>query len=190
MTYESFAEMLKKMRESRGISSRALSAKVNKYHAYVSQIENGRIKNPDFESAKALLKELNVKDDIIDDILRHFDILSPVEEKARDEQYQKEAEESFEWMEFKAEHLKSKNKKLYTLLNSFVDRDLSRAEQVVNNILSLCVDEEKFNFFCSLFEHNHALIDREDRNHIITLINDYIFSKYEFDDYGEFVPKE
>lgn len=77
-----FGKELKKIRTNAGISSKVLSSKVGKAVTYVSQLENGKIKSPDFETCFKLLEELGVEHGKIEGILDYFGIISPQREKA------------------------------------------------------------------------------------------------------------
>ncbi|MDY7216863.1 MULTISPECIES: helix-turn-helix domain-containing protein [Bacillus] len=63
---------IKILRKQNNISSKALAQKLNKGAAYISQIENFRIKNIDEETARLILKELNLSDTDIQTVIDHF----------------------------------------------------------------------------------------------------------------------
>ncbi|MFU7497901.1 helix-turn-helix domain-containing protein [Bacillus subtilis] len=63
---------IKILRKQNNISSKALAQKLNKGAAYISQIENFRIKSIDDETARLILKELNLSDTDIQTVIDHF----------------------------------------------------------------------------------------------------------------------
>lgn len=79
--FETFGEFVKYYRQKSGVSSKKLSAQLNKGAAYISQIENNRIMQPDYNTAVELLKIIRIKPDIIDHLLRHFHIVEPNKER-------------------------------------------------------------------------------------------------------------
>ena len=72
-----FGDILKKLRETAGIGSRELSRKVGMTDAYVSQLERGAIKKPNYFTALTLLKKLSVSAEEREDILERCNISSP-----------------------------------------------------------------------------------------------------------------
>ncbi|TCJ00482.1 XRE family transcriptional regulator [Cytobacillus praedii] len=79
---KSFGEELKRLRTRAKIGSRELSRMIpNKGEAYVSQIESGRIKNVDYNTAFMLLKNIGVTEVNIEKMLKHYGIIDPFVEK-------------------------------------------------------------------------------------------------------------
>jgi transcriptional regulator with XRE-family HTH domain len=70
----SFGDLVKSLRKKAGISSTKLSNMLDKGDAYISQIENNRNKNPDYDTCFKLFEILNVEQDKIKDILTHYNI--------------------------------------------------------------------------------------------------------------------
>lgn len=75
-------EFIKEYREASKISSRELAKLVGKSSAYVSQIENGRNKNPDYNVLFNIFKTIGVQLDRIEDYLDSFGFMSPERERA------------------------------------------------------------------------------------------------------------
>lgn len=73
----SLGEYIKLLRKSKKITSINLSRMINKSDSYISHLENGRYKSPDYDTLYEILKRLSVDEDKIEDFLEHFDILSP-----------------------------------------------------------------------------------------------------------------
>ncbi|MBO3797142.1 helix-turn-helix transcriptional regulator [Bacillus amyloliquefaciens] len=63
---------IKILRKQNNIPSKTLAEKLNKGAAYISQIENYRIKNIDEGTVRIILKELNLSDTDIQTVIDHF----------------------------------------------------------------------------------------------------------------------
>ncbi|MGG3103631.1 hypothetical protein SRCM101294_00087 [Bacillus amyloliquefaciens] len=70
-------DYIRVMRAYKNISSTKLSEMIGKNRAYISQIENGHNKNPEYETLYKIFKILGVKEENIESYLYHFNILSP-----------------------------------------------------------------------------------------------------------------
>lgn len=74
----SFGESVRKLRTNRKIGSRALSRLIGKAETYISQLERGQIKNPDFDAAYQIMKHLGQpEEDIERHLLTIYGIKSP-----------------------------------------------------------------------------------------------------------------
>ncbi|WP_273129952.1 helix-turn-helix domain-containing protein [Bacillus weihaiensis] len=73
--FKTFSGMVKAFRTKRNINARDLSRKLGKGDAYISQIENKRIKTPDYETAYEILKHIGVDENDIPRFLDHYRIL-------------------------------------------------------------------------------------------------------------------
>lgn len=67
-------QFIKSLRKKAGISSTLLASKLEKGNAYISQIENERIINPDYDTSRKMLEILNVDKDKINDVLASYNI--------------------------------------------------------------------------------------------------------------------
>ncbi|MDQ1143423.1 transcriptional regulator with XRE-family HTH domain [Bacillus sp. SORGH_AS 510] len=183
----SFGNELKKIRKSAGISSKVLSQKVNKAVTYVSQLERGLIKKPDFETCLQILLELDFKETEAIRTLNYFDIKSPEQEKAELDWVIKQAERTYEEEEMKyktgfytnkIEKISNKNQevidRLRDNLDLFVKHDLTRAEKVLSNLISIFENEENFDFFCSVFENDFSNLSSSERNKLLSVITNYV----------------
>lgn len=183
----SFGSELKRIRKSVGISSKVLSQRVNKAVTYVSQLERGLIKKPDFLTCLQLLIELGFTETEAKKTLNFFDIKSPEQEKAELDLIIKQAEISHDEEEMKIktgyyidkiEKVSSKNEEVITRLKDnldlFVKHDLSRADKVLSNLISIFHDEEKFDFFCSVFENNFSNLSPKERANVLSMITDFV----------------
>lgn len=67
-------DYVKQLRETNGIGSRELSRSINKASAYVSQLERGLIKKPDYDTTKSILEILGVNSEEIESVLQLYKI--------------------------------------------------------------------------------------------------------------------
>ncbi|MGK4040905.1 helix-turn-helix transcriptional regulator [Heyndrickxia oleronia] len=72
MTSDDFGKYIKALRKVRRMNSTKLSKLIGKSSAYISHLENGRYKNPDYETACRILKLLGVSEEEIEPQLRKF----------------------------------------------------------------------------------------------------------------------
>ncbi len=188
----SFGKMIKELRKKSGIPSKELSTKVGKAVTYVSQLERGLIKKPDYDTCFRLLKELGKSENIIEDMLSYYGILSPEREQQELEWITEQAEEAleFDWMERHIQKLKTSNDRLHSKFNLLIEKDLSKAANLIKNIEALTKSEDKLDFLKALFEFDYSEMINDDRKELIDIIKRYMLSKYKIDDYGEFVKKE
>jgi len=80
-----FGEKLKEIRKKEGVSSKVLSKKVDKAVTYVSQLERGLIKKPDYSTCKKILLELGFSIKDANNLLYSFNILSPEQRKIEEQ---------------------------------------------------------------------------------------------------------
>lgn len=74
-------DFIKLNRKKQNIKARDLSRSLGKGDAYISQIENGRNKNPDFNILYEIFKHIGIEEDKIEDFLETFNYLSPEREQ-------------------------------------------------------------------------------------------------------------
>lgn len=187
-----FGKEIKKLRKKVGIVSKELSQQVGKAVTYVSQLERGLIKKPDYNTSYELLKRLEMDEMKIDGVLNYFGIKSPEREQAEAEwsAQQADIESSFDWLESEKAHLKSKNERLHLSLDMLIDVDFSAANKLINHIEALTIDKSKFYFLTSLFEYDYSKFTSEERTNIISAVMRVVSANYTLDDYGDFVRKE
>lgn len=196
-----FGKELKKIREQVGYPSKPLSEKIGKAKTYVSQLERGRNRNPDFESCVKLLKELSFPINKIEDFLYSFGIMSEQRKEQelqqsiinfeRNERAKEEGNEdfikySYPWLfndEKAINNLLKKIEHLETIFNSMVENDFSRAETVLTNITDLTKSKTSFDFFCSLFQYDFFSITPEQRKELIKIIKSVDLDKNNIFDY-------
>ncbi|MFD1675966.1 helix-turn-helix domain-containing protein [Alicyclobacillus fodiniaquatilis] len=173
-----FGREVKRVRIQAGISSRQLSSKVGKASAYVSQLERGFIRNPDYDTCCKILEQLGINEDQIDIVLEHFGIVSPqiLEQQIQWSERHSEEEEMkhrTNYYERKMERLK---RDVHSISNALLDLiyppDLYKADLVITNMRSLTEDEDNFEFLCDLFSHNLSRIDRVKRRKVLQCIKE------------------
>ncbi|MGG3623841.1 helix-turn-helix transcriptional regulator [Bacillus gobiensis] len=76
----SIGEFIKLHRKARRINSIELSKSIGKSDAYISHIENGRNKKPDYATLFEIFKKIGIDEKKIEDYLEHFFIFSPERE--------------------------------------------------------------------------------------------------------------
>lgn len=187
-----FGQYLKQVRKKSGISTRELSKKVEKGESYVSQIERGLIKNPDYNTAYKLLKLLDVDEKVTESMLNYFGIKSHEQEQAEIEWILQEAEkiESFDWYDNEKTRVKSLNKNLYSSLELLIDRNLDTAEKIISNIEKLTWNKECFNFLFHLHKYDYSSLSSLDRKELIGIIKNFIEARYYYDEWNDLVRKD
>ncbi|MEC5260010.1 MULTISPECIES: helix-turn-helix transcriptional regulator [Bacillus amyloliquefaciens group] len=92
-----FREDIKNIRIQKKIGSRKLSRLIGKAETYISQLERGLIKSPDYSTCFSIMKELGFAEDRIEEILAdYYHIKSPeriAAEEAAAHRYAEEQEE-------------------------------------------------------------------------------------------------
>lgn len=183
-----FGQSLKKWRIEAGIKSRDLSLKIGKALTYVSQLERGLIKKVDEEICYKLLIEVGFDEKRIQDNMLWFNVVPNIDEHEPDDEYVRrklEEEERLlnddsyhehlleQQMYFESMRLKDTSDMIYRSLNVLIDRDLSKAGTVLENMEWLTTDKERFDFFCSLFLHDYSVLRDEQRNELLQLIGQF-----------------
>lgn len=210
----SFGEFVKNMRKRVNISSKKLSKMLDKGAAYISQIENGRNKNPDYDTAHKMMQILNFKEEQIEDILYKFGIKSPKKikeeqeiddywlqvemERAQDTQYQEhllqmqieQYDQQQEWLKNVEIDLQNKNKDIQKELSYYIHRNLDTFTEVINNfhtmIMSMSKNKEDYDLFISMFKKDLTLLNNDGKKRIIeTIAEEY---KKSFKGWGEEPP--
>ncbi|MBY0123619.1 helix-turn-helix domain-containing protein [Bacillus sp. S/N-304-OC-R1] len=201
MNSTEFGKEIKKRREHLGLRSMPLAEKIGRGKAYVSQLETGAIKNPDYNTCFKLLKELSFPLEKIEDYLYSFGIISERRKKFelessinRDKSNEQALNDSDEeyikyhypWLyndEALISNLKRKNDYLSYVFNNIIETDFSRADAVLTNINNLTKSKASFDFFCSLFQYDFFSITTEQRNELIKIIETVNLDKNSIFDY-------
>jgi len=179
MSGQEFGKELKGLRMRAGIGSKELSRMIGKAVTYVSQLERGLIKNPDYNACYSLLETVGFPKHHIDQHLETYGIISPKleehilnknVERAMHEEAEKQAnpdayaERWHQWYEDdQVTLLKDATNSLHQMLDLFIDKDLTRAATVIGNMENMLASKENFEFLCSLFEFDFAQLDATQR---------------------------
>ncbi|WP_188048436.1 helix-turn-helix domain-containing protein [Bacillus sp. CH30_1T] len=93
MSESNIGRDVKELRTKKGIGSRELSRLIGKAETYISQLERGLIKTPDYNTAFEIFKHLGHREDQIEDVLLNFYyIKSPLRVEAEEAWEQQEIE--------------------------------------------------------------------------------------------------
>lgn len=174
-----FGKELKQLRTSLGVSSKVLSTKVGKAVTYVSQLENGKIKNPDYNTCYQILTELGLEDPKAKGMLDYFGFISPEEERANQElDYRRMKQEEDKWIsgwyEKRFDALYKKHSIFNDEMSRFIQHDISRAEKVINNLAKSSETAEEFDFLCSLLENDFSILDSRNKEKILNLAREAV----------------
>jgi transcriptional regulator with XRE-family HTH domain len=192
-----FGDHVKSLRTQKGIGSRELSRNVGKAETYISQLERGLIKEPEYKTAFEIMKNLGYKEEKIENILfEHFYIKSPIrieaedawakqeEENLQDPDYQQHLlerqieahEREIEWLASKEEELDKKNSEIYEELSFFIHKNVDTFQTVIDNlhsiVLSISKNYEDYHFFTQLFKRNIAEFSEESKKRILQTIKE------------------
>jgi transcriptional regulator with XRE-family HTH domain len=96
LSINNFGKDIKALRTKRKIGSRELSRLIGKAETYISQLERGLIKKPDYDTAYNIMKHLGFTESGIDEFLENFYHLKSLERIAA------EAEDVENWEEKRA----------------------------------------------------------------------------------------
>ncbi|MFS0672034.1 helix-turn-helix domain-containing protein [Ornithinibacillus sp. 179-J 7C1 HS] len=92
-------EFIKQRRKAKKINSVELSKELGKGGAYISQIENGHNKKPDFDMLYEIFKRIGIEEERIEDYLESFGFISPEREEVRIQEAIDRQENSKEYYE-------------------------------------------------------------------------------------------
>ncbi|WP_416720292.1 helix-turn-helix domain-containing protein [Bacillus subtilis] len=78
MKITEFGKDVRHLRKKHGVGSRELSRQIGKAETYISQLERGQIKKPDYDICFKILKRFDFKSDKIKDLLEnHYNLEMP-----------------------------------------------------------------------------------------------------------------
>ncbi|GGD02330.1 helix-turn-helix domain-containing protein [Pontibacillus salipaludis] len=184
-----FGKYIKELRKEQKISSKVLSQKVGKAVTYVSQLERGLIKKPDFSTSMALLHELGFSSEKADLILnKKFEAdetidttagLTYKEDSGKFEQYH---QSSLLLLDEEIDELKEKNNRFHSVMNELIERDFSRAKILIENLDKLTRSKRGFAFLSNLFSYDFLKIEERDKDMLKKLIDDFELPEEEIHD--------
>ncbi|WP_227938414.1 helix-turn-helix domain-containing protein [Alkalihalobacillus deserti] len=141
-----FGLYIKKLRNEKNISSRDLSSDVGKAITYVSQLERGLIKKPDFNTSYHLLLKLGVDKIEIKKQLEEYGILSEEREREKMKEYTQQItiedvtsirsddDALSSTVPFTKEQLKKENDRIHACINNVITKDLNKAAKLLRKI--------------------------------------------------------
>ena len=173
-----FGQTLKHLREKAKIASKNLSAQVGKATTYVSQLERGLIKNPDYDTCYKLLELVGVEPDSIEQVLINHGFINElnisiedIEKMTRSEPLRSDspqkAGKNTRIYDGKYRDTKEKNDNIYSIFCALVDTDITRASIVINNVYKLTREENNLDFLCALLSLNYAQLPPESKDEIL-----------------------
>lgn len=173
-----FGQTIKHLRKKAKIASKDLSIQVGKATTYVSQLERGLIKNPDYNTCYKLLDLVGVKPDCIEQMLVNHGFVNELNISIDDIEKMTGLEPigndspqvagiSSRMYDAKYRDTKDKNEKIYSIFGTLVDTDITRASIVINNVYKLTQDESNLDFLCAILSLNYAQLPPESREEIL-----------------------
>jgi transcriptional regulator with XRE-family HTH domain len=173
-----FGQTIKHLRKKAKIASKNLSTQVGKAATYVSQLERGLIRNPDYNTCYKLLEFVGVEPDSIEQVLINHGFINELNisiddiekmtksDSLRNDSPQKAGKNSRIY-DRKYRDTKDKNEKIYSIFGVLVDTDITRASAVINNVYKLTQDENNLDFLCAILSFNYAQLPPESRDEIL-----------------------
>ncbi|MFE7078666.1 helix-turn-helix domain-containing protein [Priestia megaterium] len=203
MINHNFGRDIKALRTKRKIGSRELSRMIGKAETYISQLERGLIKKPDFITAYNIMKHLGWEEKNIEGFLDSFyHIKSPERIAAEEEQvidwfetqYERRNETDYlenqfsydietlesKWMADLYKQLEKKNEEIKKELSFNIDTNVQTFESIVRNLHSFLTsmreNRENFDFFVGLFENDLTILSKESQEKILRIVKEEIKS--------------
>jgi transcriptional regulator with XRE-family HTH domain len=173
-----FGQTIKHLRKKAKIASKNLSTQVGKASTYVSQLERGLIKNPDYNTCHKLLELVGVDPGCIEQMLVNHGFVKELNTSFEDTEetitsepltndLPANAENNSRIYDRKYKDTKDKNEKLFKVFGVLVDTDITRASVVINNVYKLTQDENNLDFLCAILSLNYAQLPPESRDEIL-----------------------
>lgn len=177
-----FGKTLKYLREKARIPSKSLSMQAGKAATYVSQLERGLIKNPNYDTCYRLLELIGLEHDAIEKVLRRHGLVNrsnifidAVEGMSSPGPGYKgnihKTEINSRIYDEKYRDTKDKNYSILCVLDTLADTDITRGSLVINNIYNLTQDEDNLDFLCDLFTIDYAQLSPEVKSEILVKLS-------------------
>ncbi|MFE7816733.1 helix-turn-helix domain-containing protein [Priestia megaterium] len=192
MNINNFGRDIKALRTKKNIGSRELSRLIGKAETYISQLERGLIKKPDYNTAYDIMKHLKFTDDTIEDFLYNFyQIKSPQRMKFDEEEIENweekraveieemlckksqntETNQDHQACKFEADRLNITSKWMIELIQKLDEKNEEIKRELTFNI------EKNAQTFESVIENLHSLItsmrkNRENFNFFVGIFKD------------------
>ncbi|ERH52315.1 MULTISPECIES: helix-turn-helix domain-containing protein [Bacillus amyloliquefaciens group] len=190
--------VVKYYRKKKKINSQELSKSLGKSGAYISQIENGHNKNPDYNTLLELFRKLGIAEENLEMYLEALGFMSPEKiaaEKAAEEawiereielmndpDYQKHLLEQAEFMRIQEQHdnydemINRKMDEIRKDLDWYYTINPSEFGTVIENLHKLMVSmgdsPDNFRFLVSLFRKDITKFNKDAKEHIISALKE------------------
>lgn len=167
----SIGDFIKALRKGKNINSVDLAKSLGKSSAYISQIEKGRNKNPDYKILCEILKQLGISDDErIEGYLAHFGYISPEALQAEEEYIKGQIELAED--EVYQEQLNTELAERYEQEQQ-LNIEEANINKKINNWLS--INKKPFESYSDVFDLQTDIIDANIREitNILLDISDY-----------------
>lgn len=168
-----FGEYVKIRREYLKIGSRELCRRAGVAETYISQLEKGKIKKPDYNVAYSICRSLFIQPPEINPLLAMYSILP-------EEKPQKSIKNvsKLSWLDEDIEQLKNFNNIIHANLETFIEKDLSKAKTLINGLHKMLNSSKAdFEFFCQLIEILSDSQSEAESKNILNLINNSLTKK-------------
>lgn len=190
----SLGDFIKQNRKANKINSVDLSKELGKSVAYISQIEHGHNKKPDFDNLYEIFKRIGIDENKIEDYLEHFGFMTPEREEAKiqeeierqnisSEEYEQIQKQERDFLDNHEINISNDDDLLRDIFNSDINRINSTLSRIVYNnnkegfkfirnlesILSNMTNDNNLYQFLLLFSDND--LDVLDEKGMIKVIN-------------------
>lgn len=152
----SIGDFIKEHRKAKKINSVDLSKELGKSVAYISQIEHGHNKKPDFNTLYEIFKRIGIEEDRIEDYLESFGFMTPEREQARIQEQigrQNMSIEEYEELQKQEDEYFRKHHQMFNngddLLKEIFNSDINRINLILSRI-AFNNTKEGFNFVRNL----------------------------------------
>jgi transcriptional regulator with XRE-family HTH domain len=182
-----FGRELRNLRNKSGKTAKELSRMIGKGDAYVSQLESGKIKKPDYETCSLLLQKLGLDESRIEEILDRFNIKSTerIQEEFKNTvqlNYFSNSNRNIvydtaffiDWYKELSDELKQANARIHHTFDLLIERDFSTAQKVINNLDTFTSNIDDLYFFCLLMSNDYSKLRPEKREELIGTISDFM----------------
>lgn len=187
-------DFIKQRRKAKKINSVDLSKELGKGGAYISQIENGHNKRPDFDMLYEIFKRIGIEDERIEDYLEGFGFISPEREEMElraaihsqnmsMEEYQEIQRQEAEYFSKHSENYNNGDTLLKDIFNSNINRINSALSRIAvenkndgfkfvgnleNTISNMSKDSRLYKFLLLFFDNDLDILDEDG---IVKVIN-------------------
>lgn len=175
MSQPTFGDIIRIEREKSKMGSRALARKAGKAETYVSQLERNLITMPSYDTAYKLLKALGLDEGEIKAILNGHGIKKPKTLTKETDQFDNIGANNplLKSLDTETKQLKKINDEIHFVFDLLIQRDFSKAKNLLLNLHSLIVDNKQgYDFFGSLLQSDYHNLSDEQKEQILKTLKD------------------